>query len=274
MQRHRHISAHPVLEGDYQLYTPNKETTRAHIRNTLEGLLLKPPVLAQKIIETLLEDLCRIKDTLGQDDDALSKYLIIKYFRNIKPEVQNKIFKTLWKLVFRLNDEKCNENRNINFRALRIIFNRRKEESINLVKENKDYFSQVEVGERLDYLISFLCFTPELYEVLEENARVLVEQKANNNKELFTIAWFLSETVNKHIELTSNIYEKENYFYVCSEPIRILYNVSLEYDCEFQMLNFMISIFKNSRSFDAADNRFEVFIKPYLGRYQVEHFIY
>ena len=44
LQKHRHLCAHPVLTEGYELYRPNRETARAHIRNMLDGVLVKPPL--------------------------------------------------------------------------------------------------------------------------------------------------------------------------------------------------------------------------------------
>ncbi|HHC6826529.1 TPA: hypothetical protein ACN33Q_004779, partial [Vibrio parahaemolyticus] len=50
LQKQRHLCAHPVLKDNLDLHTPNKETVRALIRNTLEGLLSKPPFYTSKVI--------------------------------------------------------------------------------------------------------------------------------------------------------------------------------------------------------------------------------
>ena len=57
LQQQRHLSAHPILDSDRQLHTPNKETVRALIRNTLEDLLIKPPFYTKKIIDELSENI-------------------------------------------------------------------------------------------------------------------------------------------------------------------------------------------------------------------------
>ncbi len=41
---HRNFSAHPALNDDYDLIAPSKETTIAHIKNTLLNILVKPPI--------------------------------------------------------------------------------------------------------------------------------------------------------------------------------------------------------------------------------------
>jgi hypothetical protein len=72
LQKHRHLCAHPVLTQNFELYRPNRETTRAHIRNMLEGVLVKPPLLSRKIFEDLLLNLTSVK-TIIYNDTQLEK---------------------------------------------------------------------------------------------------------------------------------------------------------------------------------------------------------
>lgn len=53
LQKQRHLSAHPVLNQNKELHSPNKDTVRSLLRNTLEGLLTKPPFYTNKILEEL-----------------------------------------------------------------------------------------------------------------------------------------------------------------------------------------------------------------------------
>src|SRR5205085_2519522 len=74
LQKHRHLSAHPILTGSATLYSPTKEVCRAHIRNAMEGILTKPPMMSRKVFDTLLEDL-ETNQLLLPDDTSLNLYL-------------------------------------------------------------------------------------------------------------------------------------------------------------------------------------------------------
>lgn len=65
LQKQRHLSAHPVLNSERELHSPNKETVRSLLRNTLEGLLVKPPFYTQRIMKELLEDIAESADVLN-----------------------------------------------------------------------------------------------------------------------------------------------------------------------------------------------------------------
>lgn len=78
LQKVRHLCAHPIYDRDFQLYVPNKETVRSFIRNTLEGILIKPPLFSKKVFEELIEDLALNKDFLLLKRN-LNRYLNSKY---------------------------------------------------------------------------------------------------------------------------------------------------------------------------------------------------
>ena len=57
LQKQRHLSAHPVLTGNAELHSPNKEVVRALLRNSLEDVLIKPPFYTNKILDEILHDI-------------------------------------------------------------------------------------------------------------------------------------------------------------------------------------------------------------------------
>ncbi|MBM7573277.1 hypothetical protein [Aquibacillus albus] len=67
LRQHRHLSAHPILTQQDLLSTPNQKTVRALIRNMLEGLLVKKPVLSKKVMNTIVEDLSEHKNFFTSD---------------------------------------------------------------------------------------------------------------------------------------------------------------------------------------------------------------
>jgi hypothetical protein len=71
LQHQRHLCAHPILDDKSELHTPNKETTRSLLRNTLEGLLIKPPFYTQVIFKELLEDVAENKAALHTRDKVI-----------------------------------------------------------------------------------------------------------------------------------------------------------------------------------------------------------
>ena len=98
LRLHRHLSAHPVLTQQDLLSTPNKETVRALIRNMLEGLLVKNPVMSKKVFATILEDLDRHK-SFFTDDSSLENYIESRYLKNTNELMINTMRKNYGELL-------------------------------------------------------------------------------------------------------------------------------------------------------------------------------
>lgn len=80
LKKHRHLSAHPVINEHYVLFEPNKENVRSHMRNMLEGVLLKTPLLSKKIAGKLLENLADL-NSQALHMDELKRFLNNRYFK-------------------------------------------------------------------------------------------------------------------------------------------------------------------------------------------------
>lgn len=112
LQKQRHLSAHPVLTQERELHAPNRETVRSLLRNTLEGLLIKPPFYTQHILNEMLTDLAEHRDALN-DRYKVKAYVESRYLRRFKPTVETSTFKSLWKFTFKLENDECNANRRV-----------------------------------------------------------------------------------------------------------------------------------------------------------------
>ncbi|MES5865809.1 hypothetical protein [Bacillus cereus group sp. RP32] len=112
------------------------------MRNMLDGVLCKSPLLSNKLIVPFVLDLESIKNDLVKDED-LSRYLESKYFSKINEALSKNLFKELWKFVFRLENDNCEENKFINFRALRLLLNRNQNQFLAVVREQSSYYSQI-----------------------------------------------------------------------------------------------------------------------------------
>jgi hypothetical protein len=155
LQGVRHMSAHPVLSNVDLLYRPNKDSARALIRSGLEGVLLKPPILTKKVFIRLIEDLANKRDILI-DYDSLRHYIESRYIRNLQTPTIAQVFRHLWKFVFHLEDLESEVNRDINFRALSIIYDLKTQDLRTYVKDNSGYFSEMAAGKQLENLLIFL----------------------------------------------------------------------------------------------------------------------
>ena len=124
------------------LFSPNKETARAHIRNVLDGVLTKPPIMSRKVFDAFMEDVEQVA-RLSPGPDGLKRFLEVKYFRHFSSATFGQVFKSLWRVTFRSTDPRCETNRAINAQALGVVFSNRKAELTELLKSERDWFSDV-----------------------------------------------------------------------------------------------------------------------------------
>lgn len=138
----RHLCAHPVLTGKQELYRPNTETMLSHLVNMLEGVLTKAAFQTSKLFEMFLDDLDSSK-TILVDDTKLKSYILAKYLNKMNSDdTEYSFFKSLWKLVFKLDNQQCQENRDINFKALMILAERHKEMFADRIAKERAYFGK------------------------------------------------------------------------------------------------------------------------------------
>ena len=118
----RCFSAHPAVNEDFELYTPNQETVIAHIKNILNGVLIKPPIFIKSVINMLTDDLKDKSAIYEGNKEALAVYLNNKYYRHMNESMKVKVFQSLWKFCFlNTEDENCKTYRAVNRQALNIL---------------------------------------------------------------------------------------------------------------------------------------------------------
>lgn len=278
MQQIRHLSAHPVLSNTDLLFTPYKEQARSFIRIALESVLTKPPVFLKKVVDEFVVDIASKKDILP-DDTSLKRYLESKYFRRLRPTTENHLFRALWKFVFRLENDDTNENRNINYRCLKIIFIRRINEIKGLIREHKDFFSNLGNEISLNYLLDFLADYPDVYELLDDSARILIEQHSNSDLKNFAVSFYLSDSVESHFDkilekvetLKSTYSDSGNY--ITEKSWEKLLTIGHEHNLNTIVKKIAIQIYTKSASFNSADKFFNVFIEPIMSQFDADEVI-
>lgn len=276
LKRHRNLSAHPVLDQLDILFRPNKENVRSHIRNMLDGVLCKSPLLSNKLIVPFVVDLESIKNDLVKDED-LTRYLESKYFSKINYALSQNLFKELWRFVFRVEDDKCEENRFINFRALRLLFNRNPNQFLSAVQEQSPYFSQISYDNLniLYHMQILFAENPDLYDSMTDDLKVVLTEKANNNTDVLAHSVYLSSNVEEHFnKILSHISEQDpSVLPLNINTLNFLDVFSKSENYLPELINLMIRLFEKSYSYDSADDRFSYYIKPYVYEFSKEQFI-
>jgi len=203
LQKQRHLSAHPVLNLERELHTPSKETVRALLRNTLEDLLAKPPLYTQKIMKELLADIAEASPALNTRSKT-KKYVESKYLSRTTPEVELNIFRSLWKLVFKLNNDACSKNRPINLHTLELLAERNKLLIPDAINGDKDYFSNIASnGVPLAFLIYFLAMNRDWYDLLNEDAKLKISHSIETDLVGKVMGWFIKDSLDAHADDTT-----------------------------------------------------------------------
>jgi len=262
LQKHRHLCAHPVLNDHFDLYRPNKETVRAHIRNMLEGILTKPPFLSRKVINDILGDLSKIKRMIYSDED-LKKHLNTKFLEKVNAKVLNQIFRSLWKITFKTVNLDCDENRDINFRALMIVLTDNYDPLLEVISDEKDFYSDIH-EQNIGLLIRLSNKFPSIFTNLNNNIQILTRSTVRSNADLDTFAVFLSENIAQHIEKVLAINWESSYenFYITTQSIIEVFSTALNEGKRDLAFEFLVEMFGRSGSYDTADYRFNHLIAP------------
>ncbi|HCE69328.1 MAG TPA: hypothetical protein DER40_18055 [Geobacter sp.] len=267
LQQQRHLSAHPVLNANRDLHQPDRLTVRALINCTLDGLLTKPPLYTQKILEEFLRDLEDAAPTLTTEE-KLKKFLEARYLTRMPKNVELSIFKKLWKLVFRTDNDDCNRNRNINSRTISLITTRHKHDIIDAINSERDYYSNIAAtGLPTSYLVFYLCQFHEIYLLFNDDAKIKINHCIETEQLGKTLGWFIKPSLEQH-------YEDVLQWIVGPEHPNFeewqwthLAKIQDTPQWEEMFAKLLVAYFGASRSFDQADQRFALVIEPYLSKF-------
>ena len=235
-----------------------------HIRNMLEGILVKPAFQVKELFNIILDDLSSVKDIIV-DEKQLKQYVESKFLDKFNSiELEKHIFKTLWKFVFALENDDCKANREINLFVLKLLVNRHKETLLSYFSKDKDYFANninSKNSTLLVLLIKFFNEYPDFFTALPDAKQLEINAIIDNDsfKSLDGLAIFRSTDFVKHIfEKTMNCYH-EQLKYIAEYLENIAgHSKSLEY---------YIELYAASNCYDQADWRFNDFIEPHLDEF-------
>lgn len=272
IQKHRHLSAHPVLDENNTLFSPNHETARAHIRNALESVLTKPAIMSKKVFDTFIEDIEGFSH-LNLKREELKRMLRVKYFSHFASETKKEFFKSLWRIVFKSLNERCERNREVNFEVLSIIMDDHRHEIKSIIQKDREWFSDISYSDdHLWYLTSFLSEFTDIYVLLTDAAKTPIEKYAKASFDNYLLCWFLSDSAEDHVK---DIYDKilnDSSISISSRYFQFFANEFVGSPLENYVINIGILLYIRSESFNEADVRFNRMISPFLEKYTQEHF--
>ncbi len=268
LHKQRHLSAHPVINLDRTLHSPNRETVRSLLRNTLEGVLIKPPIYTQKILAQILEDISASRDVL-HSAKLLKRYVESRYLNRIKIEVQLKLIKSIWKLVFFTENASCDENRVINYRLLIILSEKNKGELHNLIRSDIDHFSNIaSSGRPLSMIVRYLSINSSVYELLNESAKIKIVHCTETDPLIGKICgWFVKSGLDAHYDDISNWILDSDFNQLGTTQVEFLFEASDTVEWEAKCCNLMAEFYSKSVNYSQADLRFESSLAPFLRKF-------
>jgi len=212
LKKERNICAHPEMNYNLNLYTPNNSTVAGYIKDIYEGVFVKPPIFINNIVNSLTEDLKEHKYIYESNRDLLHNHITNTYLSRITDDMLKKLFKAFWKLTFKSQDEDCRNNRYVLFRALKEIIDYKKELLINIIKNNEYYTTQILINDDavFKYLI-FLCtyyYNSEynIYTNFNDDFKSKIKSKIEIEEHFGydLISWFMFDDFDSYKEFIKN----------------------------------------------------------------------
>lgn len=252
LQKYRHLSAHPVLTHSDLLYNPNKDTVRSLIRNILIGVLINPPFFSNKIFDTFVKDLSEIKDKIT-GSQGLKKYLTSRYLSRLKDTDFSKLFRSLWKIVFISEDIEADENRTINYEALKILFEQNEPLCLDCINSESNYYSNITKHSSLNNISLLVTSFPKVFNEFESSLKQLLTDHISQDDNLRLICWFLNESIEKHWEYLNSV-ELTN---LQEKNVLLLRTLAENHSHLNEFIRFIIQYFVKSNSWETCQNRFD-----------------
>lgn len=270
LQRQRHLCAHPVLGTSRELHSPNKDTVRSLLRNTLEGLLVKPPFYTKRIFSEILTDLSEHREALNERR-KVKQYIESRYLRRLRPDVEFALFRTLWKLVFLVKNEDCDLNRRVNYDALSVIGERHSGKLPEILQREQEYYSTTAAdGEPLIYAVRYFSAMPRLFELMNDAAKLRVQHCVETDPIGKIAGWYVKPDLETHFQDLLEWIEGVERPVLSEDHWRIMVGIEDSPEWQCYSCKLIAAYYGSSRSFNSADDRFSYLVEPNLSSFDFE----
>lgn len=267
LQDERNLCAHPVITR-HDLYRPSFATVQGFIMDMLTGILCKPSFLSKGLVNTFTDDI-ESASKLFPNEIGLKRYINAKYLEKIDNEKEEyDLFKSLWKFTFKNNDDHSKANRKANLSILMLLLERHQPFVVNEMKKDADYYCAAVNMEDVNCVKEFICFAniyQSVFSSMTDDFKIQIEQKINNNSDLHAMAFFLSDNPLVHAKkVDSNIGANIGLY---------MYDYLKQNVGDADARDFVIEIYGNAKSYDAADDYFDSLIESILGDMSEEQLV-
>lgn len=275
LQSLRHLCAHPVRKSNYELFFPNKETVRSHLRNMLESVLTKKPLLYKAIFDDFIKDIATAKYKFISNEEKLDRYVSSKYLENISFDGIKQIVKSLWKITFYLDNSDANKNREINLKTLSLIIRKYSDNLLDIIKGEHLYYSNINI-KFIQEIIFIINEHHSLYDILRESEKDEINSRLSNTADIHAYAWFKSKTIEKHTDML----QSEEYWVISMnfsssniDAQTLVYLEKILRNSDANKANiFIANMYRRSADYDTADERFNNLVSPNLQYFSQANF--
>ena len=191
----------------------------------------------------------------------MKRYINAKYLEKIDNEREEYgLFKSLWKFTFKNIDDHSEENREANLSILTLLLERHQQFVESEIKNDAEYYcASVNIDDRkcINSFIRFLNVYPSVYSSMTDDFKMKIEQKINDKPNLKAMAFFLSSNPLLHAKkVDSNIGANIGLY---------MYDYLKQNVGDTDARDFVIEVYGNAKSYDAADDYFDSLIESILG---------
>lgn len=244
LKDYRDFCAHPVMDSDNELISPNESQVKMHIRNMLEALFLKDAILlGNKLFE---EFVLKAKDFYDRNGfDGFEDYINARYISKLDFNTRYQFVKNLWTFAFYGEDAECQNYRCVAYWSLFWIIKKDKHNLLKMIEDNIGYFSgkikndnvtlkiddnNIEIFEsRTITFIYFLFRFPEIYRLLPKENQIDIKTTIKKNVNLILLSLFAYEDKNEYKKELQQSIEKLNYCFD-SGIMKVVYNKAIRED--------------------------------------------
>lgn len=270
LKTHRNLSAHPAITDDDLLFTPNKETVRAHIRNMLEGILTKPSMFTHHIVEMFISKFPTFHEQWSdpfRDEDDVDQYARIiykRYLSHFPDKAIRKLFRTLYKLAYRTSSPEAIQYRTATHDTVKIILKQYPEIVYSSFSEEPGHYSNISSDRQVSINLSEIFReSPRLFLLLDGDTQKQINDILSAKLHSYIEAWFLSGSIDEHYDLVLSRIKKGK------TPLStsVLHNLKRLADSVGDTENYVdiiILSFSLSRSFSEAYELFRQQVRPSL----------
>lgn len=198
---YRNLTAHPVLDGSYYLYSPSKELVKSCINEVYNSILTKPSFFVKNIVQFMSDDIDSKKRYIMRNKEDFKEYIEQKYLIHMSEPMIIKVFQAFWKFVFVLNNEKCDENRLVNMNLIQLLLRKYYSQITKDLYNNMEKYELSDKEITIKYMFVLLACHPELYHLLHKNVQNLISLNIDSDDFYKFISWFKYETKQHHIQM-------------------------------------------------------------------------